>query len=200
MSLFPALRSGHRGPAVATLQALLGVGADGIFGAQTEALVRAYQAQQGLVADGIVGAQTWASLWRGAPYAAPVECPPGQSLPLIGYRRQHGRPGQTWAVDLPVPVGSPLASPCAGAVVRVSDADDPNNGVGVWIRPDRGPLRQIAMIHLSLRGVEVGARVVEGEPIGATGNTGASTGPHLHLEVAPELDPLLLFRWPERGW
>ena len=53
------LRRGTRGDAVKALQAKLGVKADGIFGAGTEAAVRAFQRGKGLVPDGIVGPRTW---------------------------------------------------------------------------------------------------------------------------------------------
>jgi hypothetical protein len=56
-----------RGPAVTKLQQLLkeagcDVQPDGIFGPQTEAVVRQFQSSHGLAADGIVGSQTWAAL------------------------------------------------------------------------------------------------------------------------------------------
>ncbi|MGG2024202.1 N-acetylmuramoyl-L-alanine amidase [Gottfriedia sp. S16(2024)] len=51
-----------RGSAVKTLQTKVGVKADGIFGAQTQAAVKKFQKANGLVADGIVGAKTWAKL------------------------------------------------------------------------------------------------------------------------------------------
>ena len=46
----------------ATLQGLLGLSADGIFGAGTERAVKLYQAKHGLTADGKVGAMTKAAL------------------------------------------------------------------------------------------------------------------------------------------
>lgn len=56
------LKKGSRGDAVRRVQAKLNIGADGIFGAQTEAAVRAFQSSKGLAADGVVGRQTWAAL------------------------------------------------------------------------------------------------------------------------------------------
>lgn len=57
-----ALKRGSKGDAVRRVQAKLGIGADGIFGAQTEAAVKAFQSSKGLTADGIVGPRTWAAL------------------------------------------------------------------------------------------------------------------------------------------
>lgn len=60
----PVLRQGSRGPDVVALQQQLGVAADGIYGPQTAAVVRAYQQSHGLAPDGVVGPLTWASLGR----------------------------------------------------------------------------------------------------------------------------------------
>lgn len=56
------LRKGDRGEEVKVLQRMLGIAADGIFGAQTETKVKEWQAAHGLDADGIVGAKTWAAM------------------------------------------------------------------------------------------------------------------------------------------
>jgi peptidoglycan hydrolase-like protein with peptidoglycan-binding domain len=61
---WPVVRSGARDHPVRTLQHLLrahnqNVLVDGIFGARTEAAVRAFQASHGLAVDGVVGRQTW---------------------------------------------------------------------------------------------------------------------------------------------
>lgn len=56
------LKKGSKGEDVKTLQKILGLTADGIFGAQTEAKVKEWQKAHGLVADGIVGDKTWAAM------------------------------------------------------------------------------------------------------------------------------------------
>lgn len=66
----PTLKTGSRGETVKRLQALLAgagfplpkFGADGVFGAETLAAVKAFQASHGLKADGIAGPDTWAAL------------------------------------------------------------------------------------------------------------------------------------------
>lgn len=56
------LKFGSRGDTVKQVQTLLGITADGIYGKQTEAAVRAYQLAHSLTADGIAGAKTLASM------------------------------------------------------------------------------------------------------------------------------------------
>lgn len=58
----PHLQKGCRGETVKALQKLLGIEADGSFGAQTDAAVRAAQKAAGLNADGICGVKTWPAL------------------------------------------------------------------------------------------------------------------------------------------
>ncbi|WP_370942594.1 peptidoglycan-binding protein [Amycolatopsis sp. cg5] len=53
------VRRGSTGADVALVQRYLGLTADGVFGADTEAAVKRYQSAQGLSVDGIVGAATW---------------------------------------------------------------------------------------------------------------------------------------------
>jgi len=58
----PTLRRGATGDLVKQVQAKVGVDADGNYGPQTEAAVRAFQRSHGLVPDGIVGPNTWTAL------------------------------------------------------------------------------------------------------------------------------------------
>jgi Putative peptidoglycan binding domain len=53
------------GGGVATLQRVLGIGADGVFGPQTEQAVRSFQSGHGLTVDGIVGPATRSALGLG---------------------------------------------------------------------------------------------------------------------------------------
>ena len=58
------LKKGSSGEDVKKLQAKLGLAADGVFGAGTEAAVKKWQAEHGLTADGLVGAGTWGKLFE----------------------------------------------------------------------------------------------------------------------------------------
>ena len=55
----PTLRRPMKGELVKQVQAKIGVTADGTFGPNTEAALRAFQRGHGLVPDGIVGPKTW---------------------------------------------------------------------------------------------------------------------------------------------
>jgi putative chitinase len=59
------LKKGSNSDDVKKLQAKLGLAADGIFGAGTEAKVKEWQAANGLAADGIVGDGTWSKMFGG---------------------------------------------------------------------------------------------------------------------------------------
>lgn len=53
------LRKGAKGEEVKTLQRLLGIAVDGVFGTYTEKAVRELQLKSGLSVDGVVGTKTW---------------------------------------------------------------------------------------------------------------------------------------------
>lgn len=57
------IKKGSKGKDVERIQRALGINADGIFGKQTDAAVKAYQKRHGLAADGIVGPATWNTLF-----------------------------------------------------------------------------------------------------------------------------------------
>ena len=59
------LKKGSNSDDVKKLQEKLGLSADGIFGAGTEAKVKEWQAANGLAADGIVGDGTWSKMFGG---------------------------------------------------------------------------------------------------------------------------------------
>jgi murein DD-endopeptidase MepM/ murein hydrolase activator NlpD len=88
-------------------------------------------------------------------------------------------------IDFSAKVGTPLLAAAAGTVVGTGDTDRACSGVsyGKWvlIRHTNGLTTLYA--HLSVIQVSAGQSVTSGEKIGLSGNTGYSTGPHLHFTV-----------------
>lgn len=79
----PTIKLGSSGPAVLDLQNLLGVGASGEFGPETEQAVRAFQDSRNLLADGIVGSHTWGALFASRSRSAEPRSAGGLSPALI---------------------------------------------------------------------------------------------------------------------
>ena len=92
----------------------------------------------------------------------------------IRHRRAHN------GIDMALKVGDTICSAFDGRV-RFSKATDTGYGTLIIVRHDNG--LETYHGHLSARLVEEGDRVVAGQPIGLGGNSGRSTGPHLHFEV-----------------
>lgn len=88
-----------------------------------------------------------------------------------------GRRGLHNGVDLAVPIGTQVRSAQTGTVT-VSSEDGIN---GNYIVIDHGHGVKTSYCHLSERLVERGDALDRDQPIGRSGNTGRSTGPHLHF-------------------
>lgn len=93
--------------------------------------------------------------------------------------------GSHSGVDFRAPVGTPIYAVADGVVEGIGDTDKTcyraSFGKWVFIRHYNG--LATAYGHLSLIKASEGQPVVKGELIGYSGNTGHSTGPHLHLTV-----------------
>lgn len=83
-------------------------------------------------------------------------------------------------VDLAVPEGTPVYAADNGKVIVAGDLD---NGYGNYIILDHQNGYKTLYAHNSELLVAVGDVVAKGEQIALSGNTGNSTGPHLHFEV-----------------
>jgi murein DD-endopeptidase MepM/ murein hydrolase activator NlpD len=92
--------------------------------------------------------------------------------------------GHHTGIDLAVPVGTPVRSVGSGEVVAAGTSGA--YGKAVTIRMEDGNYTLFA--HLSEIYVTKGERVKAGTVLGVSGNTGRSTGPHLHFEVRSERD------------
>lgn len=82
-------------------------------------------------------------------------------------------------IDLVMNTGTELFSPVSGTISKVVDYGSENIGKGVFIKTDSG--ENVIMGHLSDIKASVGDRVSEGDLVALSGNTGHSTGSHLHL-------------------
>ena len=69
------------------------------------------------------------------------------------------------------------------ASMPYSDKDGGKSGYGNYVVIDHSGGMSTLYAHMSIVKVSVGQYVSQGDVIGVTGNTGASTGPHLHYEV-----------------
>lgn len=109
------------------------------------------------------------------------------SHPAPGSVKTQGLHGYN-AVDLAAPAGTPVRAAASGQVI-VSKAYGWNGGYGQYIVIKHSNGAQTLYGHLSSNGVGVGASVNQGEVIGRIGNTGRSTGSHLHFEVRGASNP-----------
>ena len=83
-------------------------------------------------------------------------------------------------MDFTSPTGTPIYATGNGKVVR---ADRRARGFGNHVRIDHGFGYLTLYAHMSKIAVKPGQEVSRGEIIGYVGNTGKSSGPHLHYEV-----------------
>ncbi|RDW16531.1 hypothetical protein CWR48_15920 [Oceanobacillus arenosus] len=111
------------------------------------------------------------------PASGPITSPFGPRVhPIFGSNGSHN------GVDFGVGSGTTLVAPADGVVSQARYM----NGFGNVIMISHhinGQTYTTVMAHLSRISVSAGQAVSQGQAIGATGNTGDSTGPHLHFEV-----------------
>lgn len=104
-----------------------------------------------------------------------------------GIRTQglHARNG----VDIGAKTGTPIYAASSGKVI-IADGSGYNGGFGLYVVVDHGGGVQTLYAHMSRVAATVGDTVSQGELIGYVGNTGRSTGPHLHFEVHGAKNPI----------
>lgn len=83
-------------------------------------------------------------------------------------------------IDFSAPVGTPVYAPGDGVVTEINPA---NFGYGKTIKIDHGFGIKSFYAHLNSFKVKRGQNIKRGDIIGTVGNSGMSTGPHLHYEV-----------------
>lgn len=108
-----------------------------------------------------------------------------------GGRYSHADPENRYAVDFAAQPGTPVLAAREGVVMQVErdtrEADaSANSGPdrdGTLIRILHGDGSMAVYAHLQAADVRTGARIHRGQRIGMSGNSGFSTGPHLHFTV-----------------
>ncbi len=108
------------------------------------------------------------------PVQAPVSSVFGTRVdPFDGRLRFHR------GIDLAAPVGTAVCAALGGRVVHAGHED----GYGNTVMIEHGDELRTRYAHLGTISVKTGETVGNRERIGSVGNTGRSTGPHLHFEV-----------------
>jgi murein DD-endopeptidase MepM/ murein hydrolase activator NlpD len=107
------------------------------------------------------------------------------NTPFASANPQLYRSGTHNGVDFRAPEGTEILASADGVVRGVGNTDIvcPNASYGKWILIDHKNGLSTVYAHLSLIKVSAGQKVERGQLIGYSGNTGSSTGPHLHFTV-----------------
>lgn len=96
-------------------------------------------------------------------------------------------------IDMGCKIGSDVITTANGKIVLVQYS---NTGYGNNIVVEHSDKYRTRYAHLSKIAVKVNQKVVKGQVIGYSGNTGMSTSPHVHYEVIVDnkkVDPVLYF-------
>ncbi len=116
--------------------------------------------------------------WRGGPFRL-TQGANGQY--------SHFSPKSRYAMDIAMPVGTPIIAARGGVVVKTENAQSGrgDNPAGNFVRVLHDDGTMGVYLHLKQGSVSVreGQRVAVGSPLGLSGNTGNSSGPHLHFVV-----------------
>jgi LysM repeat protein len=115
------------------------------------------------------------------------EIPGYFTRPLIGGRKSQGLHGYN-GIDIATPVGTPIMA-AAGGTVTVARGFGWNGGYGQYVVVSHPNGTQTLYAHLSDVIVSQGQSVIQGQVIGYSGNSGKSTGAHLHFEVRGARNP-----------
>ncbi|MET8742951.1 M23 family metallopeptidase [Streptomyces sp. NPDC004728] len=153
-------------------------------------------AVQGKVAEQAAAKKAAAVKKAAAAKKAALKKAHGWETPVSRYElsASFGNDGSRWAhkhsgQDFAVPIGTKVEAAHSGTVVKAGPnggGDGPAYGNAVVIKHANGTYSQYA--HLSQIQVRIGEAVKTGETIALSGNTGNSSGPHLHFEIRHTAD------------
>ena len=132
------------------------------------------------------------------PFPPDTEFPVSQGF--LG-ERTHDTPDSEFAIDIAMPVGTPVLAVRDGTVMDVEE--DFNRGGAdrnkfldkanhVRILHDDGTMSLYAHLDLASVNVRPGARIRAGQQIARSGNTGFSSGPHLHFAIQQNIGMKLI--------
>lgn len=118
---------------------------------------------------------------------------------LYGYRIMNNEKELHNGLDIAVPVGTPLYAIADGEVTAVGSSSTEGNYVYYEI-DSAGTKYTVKYLHLDSVNVRRGETIVEGQLLALSGNTGRSTGAHLHLQIeqgGKKTNPLFLVEFPQ---
>ena len=124
----------------------------------------------------------WKLMWEHLPYIRPVNT----AIPLgegIRFREVHpvlGTPRWHHGQDFRCPIGTPVYATGAGTIAFAGNEHD---GYGNQVLIDHGYGYRTLYGHLSRWTVQQGQKIKRGDLLGYSGNTGLSSGPHLHYQI-----------------
>jgi len=140
-------------------------------------------------------AEEWKEMWEHLPYIRPVNV----TMRLgdgLKFREKHpvlGSPRWHFGQDFRCPIGTEVHATGAGVVAY---AGNQNDGFGIKVVIEHGYGYRTIYGHLSEYNVRRGQKISRGDFIGLSGNTGTSTGPHLHYQIdlfGEHVNPLWYF-------
>jgi len=145
-----------------------------------------------LRANNILGQLDRINLYRIAAEKAPFDTPVKSTFRYSsGFGKRWGRMHN--GTDFAAPIGTPIYSTADGVVTTAGWS----SGYGRLIKIQHEFGIETRYGHLNAIRVQVGQRVSRGERIGDMGNSGRSTGPHLHYEVrvgGQPVNPMIYIR------
>jgi len=139
-----------------------------------------------IVASACSGGRSDGRTFSQWPASGPLTDPFGWRVhPVFGTSHFHD------GLDIGAPNGSPVRAVSGGTVTMATRY----GGYGLTVKIDHGGGVVTQYAHLSQSDVVVGEKVDPGQKIGNVGNTGNSTGPHLHFSVFENGSPVDPAAW-----
>jgi murein DD-endopeptidase MepM/ murein hydrolase activator NlpD len=140
-------------------------------------------------------AAEWKEMWAHLPYIRPVNVTMklGDGMKFRDIHPVWGSPKWHFGQDFRCPIGTEVHATGAGTVYF---AGNENDGFGNKVVIDHGYGYRTIYGHLSKCNVRRGDKITRGDFIGLSGNTGTSTGPHLHYQIdlfGEHVNPLWYF-------